>query len=89
MPWISQDIACHHLVVDPKAQWVAQRGSFQSNEKAEAAVNMEEGLNKACLKDVFPLPSVDKLVENSSSFRLLSFMDAYSEYNQILMFPPD
>ena len=30
-------------------------------------------LNKACLKDPFPLPSIDKLVDNSASYRYISF----------------
>ncbi|KAK2374249.1 hypothetical protein QL285_075225 [Trifolium repens] len=38
-------------------------------------------LNRACPKDAYPLPSIDKLVDNSSGFKLLSFMDAYSGYN--------
>src|SRR6266487_2252108 len=42
-------------------------------------------LNRACPKDVYPLPNMDKLVDNSSGFKLLSFMDAYSGYNQIKM----
>ncbi|GAU35417.1 hypothetical protein TSUD_375070 [Trifolium subterraneum] len=40
---------------------------------------------QACLKDAYPLPNIDKLVDNSSGFKLLSFMDAYSGYNQIKM----
>lgn len=46
-------------------------------------------LNRACPKDSFPVPSVDKLVDNASRFRLLSVMDAYSGYNQITLYPPD
>ena len=42
-------------------------------------------LNRACPKDAYPLPNIDELVNNSSSFKLLSFMDAYSSYNQIPM----
>jgi hypothetical protein len=33
-------------------------------------------LNKACPKDSYPLPSIDKLVDNASGFQYLSFMDA-------------
>ncbi|GAU35488.1 hypothetical protein TSUD_384430 [Trifolium subterraneum] len=40
---------------------------------------------KAYPKDAYPLPNIDKLVDNSSGFKLLSFMDAYSGYNQIKM----
>ena len=42
-------------------------------------------LNKACLKDTYPLLSIDKLVNGSSGCKYLSFMDAYSRYNQIQM----
>ena len=46
-------------------------------------------LNKACPKDPFPLPCIDKLVDNSTGYKYLSFMDAYSGYNQIPMHPVD
>ncbi|CAL2266599.1 unnamed protein product [Prunus armeniaca] len=42
-------------------------------------------LNKACLKDNFPLPRIDQLVVSTSDNQLLSFIDAYSGYNQIMM----
>ncbi|CAL8150709.1 unnamed protein product [Prunus armeniaca] len=46
-------------------------------------------LNKACLKDSFPLPRIDQLVDTTAGHELLSFMDAYSGYNQIFMDPAD
>ncbi|RDX82407.1 hypothetical protein CR513_36810, partial [Mucuna pruriens] len=46
-------------------------------------------LNKACPKDPYPLPSIDALVDEASRCGLLSFMDAYSGYNQIWMHPCD
>jgi len=46
-------------------------------------------LNKACLKDSYPLPSIDALVDSASRCRLLSFLDAFSGYNQIMMHPWD
>jgi hypothetical protein len=42
-------------------------------------------LNKACPKDSFPLPRIDLLVDSTSRHQLLSFMDAFSGYNQIHM----
>ena len=42
-------------------------------------------LNKAYLKDSYPLPSIDALVDSASGCRLLSFLDAFSGYNQIMM----
>ncbi|XP_074347670.1 uncharacterized protein LOC141686541 [Apium graveolens] len=46
-------------------------------------------LNKACPKDSFPLPRINQLVDSTAGHALLSFMDAYSGYNQIPMYGPD
>ncbi|XP_058092510.1 uncharacterized protein LOC131238952 [Magnolia sinica] len=46
-------------------------------------------LNKACPKDSFPLSRIDQLVNSTTGHELLTFMDAYSSYNQIAMHPPD
>ena len=46
-------------------------------------------LNKAFPKDSFPLPQIDQLVDATTGHALLSFMDAYSDYNQIPMYEPD
>ena len=35
-------------------------------------------LNKSCRKDPFPLPHIDKLVDASTGYQLMSFMDAFS-----------
>ena len=42
-------------------------------------------LNKACPKDSYPLPRIDQLVDSTAGHQLLSFMDAFSGYNQIKM----
>ena len=54
-------------------------------------------LNKACPKDSFPLPRIDQLVDSfplpridqlvdsTAKHKLLTFMDAFSGYNQIKM----
>ena len=46
-------------------------------------------LNKACPKDTNPLSSIDKPIDGASKAKFLSFMDAYSGYNQIKMHPMD
>ena len=46
-------------------------------------------LNKACPKDSYPLPSIDALVDSATGCKLLSFLDAFSGYNQIKMHPMD
>jgi hypothetical protein len=46
-------------------------------------------LNKACPKDPYPLPRIDKIVDSTSRCDLLSFLDAYSGFHQIQMFRED
>ena len=40
-------------------------------------------LNRAYPKDSYPLPWIDALVDSTTRHQLLSFMDAFSSYNQI------
>jgi len=42
-----------------------------------------------CPKDCFPLTRIDQPVDEIVGHELLSFMDAYSGYNQIPMYVPD
>ena len=46
-------------------------------------------LNKACPKDSFPLPRIDQLVDSTAGHKLLTFIDAFSGYNQIKMAEED
>ncbi|XP_073033871.1 uncharacterized protein [Primulina eburnea] len=46
-------------------------------------------LNKAFPKEHYPLPHIDQLVDSTSGFELLSFMDAYQGYHQIPMVKND
>jgi hypothetical protein len=46
-------------------------------------------LNKACPKDPFELPRFDQVIESTASCDLLSFLNAYSGYHQILLYQPD
>ena len=46
-------------------------------------------LNDACLKDSFPLPRIDQIVESTTMYEMLSFIDTFSGYHQIPMFQPD
>ena len=46
-------------------------------------------LNKACPKDAYPLPNIDRLVDGAADNKVLSFLDAYSGYNQIAMATSD
>ena len=46
-------------------------------------------LNDACPKDRFPLPRIDQIVDASNGHGMLSFLDAFSGYHHIPMYPPD
>ena len=56
----------------------------KSNGKWRMCVDFTD-LNKACPKDSFPLLRIDQLVDSTAGHKLLSFMNAFSGYNQILM----
>ena len=43
------------------------------------------GPNKACPKDLFPLPRIDQVVDSISGCETLCFLDTYSGYHQIAM----
>ena len=58
----------------------------KANGKWRMCVNFTD-LNKACLKDSYPLPSIDALVDSAFGNKVLSFLDAFSGYNQIKMHP--
>ena len=46
-------------------------------------------MEDACPKDSYPLPRIDQLMDATSDHELLTFMDAFSGYNQIRMAPED
>ena len=56
----------------------------KSNGKWHMCVDFTD-LNRACPKDNFPLPKIDELVDSMAGHELLTFMDAFSGYNQIRM----
>ena len=54
----------------------------KANGKWKICVDFTD-LNKASPKDSYPLPRIDTLVDSTVRHQLLSFMDAFSGYNQI------
>lgn len=40
-------------------------------------------LNKACLKDNYPTPFINQIIDNFAGSVIFSFMDGFSGYNQI------
>jgi len=46
-------------------------------------------LNETCPKDEFPFPITDVMINNTCGFEWMSFMNRFSEYNQIKMYSDD
>jgi hypothetical protein len=46
-------------------------------------------LNKHYPKDPFPFPRIDQVVDSTASSVLLCFLDCYSGYHQIALYPDD
>ena len=66
-------------------EWLANSVVVKKkNEKWRVCVDFTD-LNKACPKDSYPLPHIDRLVESTAGNKLLTFMDVFSGYNQIMM----
>ena len=65
--------------------WLANLAmAKKANGKWRMCVDFTD-LNKACPKNSYPLPRIDQLVDSTAGHKLLSFMDAFSRYNQIRM----
>ena len=60
----------------------------KANGKWQMCVDFMD-LNRACPKNSYPLPRIDTLVDSMDRHELLSFMDAFSGYNQIKMSEDD
>ena len=56
----------------------------KSNGKWRICVDYTD-LNKACPKDSYPLSTINRLVNRATGHHILSFLNAYSGYNQIQM----
>ena len=65
-----------------------QAGAIREVEYPEWLANVVL-VKEACPKDSFPLPRIDLIVDATADHELLSFMDAFSGYNQISMDPDD
>ncbi|KAM2305121.1 hypothetical protein ACFXTH_024738 [Malus domestica] len=95
MPGISPDIICHHLSIDPKTK-PAMKAKVEKLKDIGFVreVNYPTWVANVVLvkknptKESLLLQKV-LLIDSTARCELLSFMDAYSGYNQILMNPSD
>ncbi|KAL0372528.1 UNVERIFIED_CONTAM: Transposon Tf2-12 polyprotein [Sesamum calycinum] len=101
MPELDPKVAVHHLSVKKGARPVKQgQRRFRPelipliegevNKLIEVSFIREvKDLNNACLKDDFPLPIVELMIDATTGHKALSFMDGSSGYNQIRLAPAD
>ena len=60
----------------------------KKNEKWQVFVDFTD-LNMACLKDPFPVPKIDQLVNATFGHPRMSFLDPFQGYHQIALVPKD
>ncbi|XP_072071625.1 uncharacterized protein [Arachis hypogaea] len=92
MPGIDPNIICHKLTTDRTSRPIAQKKRNLGAEKSKAILEETGKLLKAnFIKEIRFTTWLSNvvMVRKNSGFKSLSFMDAYSGYNQILMHPED
>ncbi|KAJ9697179.1 hypothetical protein PVL29_009102 [Vitis rotundifolia] len=86
---IQKQLSVGFISVVEYPEWLANVVPVPKKDgKVRVCVDFRD-LNKASPKDDFPLPHIDLLVDNTAGHSMLSFMDGFSGYNQILMAPED
>ncbi|KAL2526670.1 Uncharacterized protein Adt_11724 [Abeliophyllum distichum] len=70
-------------------EWVSNPILVRNNNKKWMVCIDFSYLNQVCLKDSFSLPRINQLVDATVDYKMLSFMDTYSRYNQIVIFAGD
>ena len=58
----------------------------KKNGKSRVYIDFTD-LNKACPKNLFPLPKIDQLVDATPGHQRMSFLDTFQGYHQIAMNP--
>ncbi|GKC13073.1 reverse transcriptase domain-containing protein, partial [Tanacetum coccineum] len=92
--WSSGHIAEHGLNIREGCLPVRQKKRGQAPERNKAIFEeveklVDADLNKACLKDGYPLPEIDWKVESLCGYPFKCFLDAYKGYHQIKMAKED
>ena len=82
---IQKQLSVGFLSVVDYPEWLANVIPVTKKDgKVRVCVDFPD-LNKASPKDDFPLPHIDMLVDSTVGHSMLSFMDVFSGYNQIMM----
>ena len=86
---IQKQLSVGFILVVQYPEWLANVVPVpKKDDKVRVCVDFRN-LNKAGPKDNFPFPHIDMLVNSIAGRAMLSFMDRFSGYNQIMMAPAD
>ncbi|RVW75673.1 Transposon Ty3-I Gag-Pol polyprotein [Vitis vinifera] len=95
---IHPSVASHRLNILPSSRpvreveypnWLANAVVVPKKERKWQVCVDYTNLNNACLKDSFPLPRIDQIVDSTAGQGMLSFLYAFFGYHQIPMTPAD
>ena len=82
---VEKQIKARFLEVVTYPEWLANIVLVgKKDERVRMCVDYRD-LNKASLKDDFPLPHIDVLIDSAAASTMYSFMDGFAGYNQIMM----
>ena len=67
------------------SKWVSNMVPARKN-KGDIRICIDfRNVNKACQKDNFPLPTMEQILQSVAGYKLMSFLDGFWGYNQILV----
>nr|CAN71500.1 hypothetical protein VITISV_007955 [Vitis vinifera] len=95
MKGIHPSITSHRLNIFPTARPVRQKiRRFHPDRQKVIRNEIDKLLEAGFIREVdypdcFPLPRIDQIVDSTAGQGMLSFLDAFSGYHQILMSPAD
>ncbi|XP_059284790.1 uncharacterized protein LOC132038083 [Lycium ferocissimum] len=91
MPGLDPKVAIHHPAVKnvKYPTWISSIVPVKKKIAKFEFVLTSWDLNNACPKDDFPLPIPELMIDATTGYEAMSFMDGSSGYNQIRMAPKD
>ena len=70
-------------------EWVSNLMSVMKKTREIRLCIDFRNLNKASLKDNYPLPKMDHILQRVVGSKIISLLDGFSGYNQVLVLPRD
>ena len=71
------------------SEWVSNLVSVRKKTSEIRLCIDFRNLNRDCLKDNYPLPKMDHILQKVVGSKRISLLDGFSSYNQVLVYPTD